>query len=256
VDPDDSLLRQIEETSLNAWPALQQILCDGWIMRFSDGYTKRANSVNALYESRLETDAKVRFAEKCYRERGMPTIFRITPFSTPRNLDPFLARRGYVQLDPTQVMVLDVRDPPASPYVASLVANAELRQEELGEWLARLAHLRNESPDSQRTHRAILRSIAGQVQPYSLDVQGIPVACALGVLEDDRLGIFDLFVHPSLRNQGYGTSLTGHILHRAQQRGARWVYLQVTEANEAARRLYHKLGFRTLYRYWYRIWRE
>jgi ribosomal protein S18 acetylase RimI-like enzyme len=251
--PGRRIRRQIEEASLNAWPALQQILYDGWILRFSEGYTKRANSVNSLYESRLGTATKVRFAEKCYRNRDMPTVFRITPFSTPRDLDPFLAQRGYVQLDPTEVMLLDLAGSYPPTCGVSPEVKGELRQEGLDEWLALFANLRNEQPASQHIHRAILRSIAGEVQPYVLDVQGASAACALGVLEEDRLGLFDLFVGPVFRNQGCGTALTSYVLHQAEQRGVRWVYLQVTEANEVAERLYHRLGFRELYRYWYRI---
>jgi hypothetical protein len=39
----------IEELSMNAWPSIQTVLLDGWILRMSNGYTKRANSVNPLY---------------------------------------------------------------------------------------------------------------------------------------------------------------------------------------------------------------
>jgi hypothetical protein len=30
------LKQRIEEVSLNSWPALQQILFDGWVLRFSE----------------------------------------------------------------------------------------------------------------------------------------------------------------------------------------------------------------------------
>ena len=54
------MIRHIEELALNAWPALQTLLLDGWVVRFANGYTRRANSVNPLYASEQDIDAKLR----------------------------------------------------------------------------------------------------------------------------------------------------------------------------------------------------
>jgi hypothetical protein len=66
------LAKRIEEASLNAWPALQHLLFDGWTMRFSKGFTKRANSVNPLFVSHLNTPEKVDRCERLYVERKLP----------------------------------------------------------------------------------------------------------------------------------------------------------------------------------------
>lgn len=69
------LERRIEKVSLNSWPALQQILFDGWVLRFSEGYTKRANSVNPLFASSLDVEVKIDTCERLYAERGLPPSF-------------------------------------------------------------------------------------------------------------------------------------------------------------------------------------
>src|SRR6059058_4117680 len=65
---------RVEETCLNAWPALREVLLDGWVLRFSEGLTRRTNSANPL---RPVSHADLQACEMLYRRLGLPTIFRV-----------------------------------------------------------------------------------------------------------------------------------------------------------------------------------
>src|SRR4030042_4455225 len=81
---DCGMIRLIEEISVNAWPALQTSLYDGWVLRFAGGFSRRSNSILPLYPSQKEIIQKIRMCESLYRERGLPVVFKITPASDPR----------------------------------------------------------------------------------------------------------------------------------------------------------------------------
>ncbi|MDY7075430.1 MAG: GNAT family N-acetyltransferase [Chloroflexota bacterium] len=242
------LQRRIEEVSLNSWPALQQILFDGWILRFSEGYTKRANSVNPLFASSMDVDEKINTCERLYAERGLPTVFRLTPFSSPAGLDGVLEGRNYQKVAPTSVLRLDLNDRIVRPSPA-----AELRHERLDDWLDVFCRFGESSVDKHQTHKRILQAIPGKRFLASLVDSGQVVACGLGVLENGYLGLFDLITDPQRRNEGYGTQLVSSLLGLAQEEGCLHAYLQVVNRNAPARRLYAKLGFQEVYPYWYRV---
>jgi N-acetylglutamate synthase len=87
----------------------------------------------------------------------------------------------------------------------------------------------------------------------SLSVSGEAASCALGVLEGEFFGLFDVVTAPEHRSKGHATALLSSMLDWAQKNGARHAYLGVVALNSPARRLYDKLGFREVYRYWYRV---
>ncbi len=49
-------VRRLEELAFRGWPALESRDLDGWRLRFSNGYTKRANSINGLEENSSTDD--------------------------------------------------------------------------------------------------------------------------------------------------------------------------------------------------------
>jgi len=241
-------MRRIEDASLRAWPALESEALDGWELRASDGFSKRANSVQPFGPSSRPLAEKVVACESWYDARRLPTVFRMTPFSDA-GLDGLLAERGYRRIEPTQVSSRDLALPQSVPDGLELVAL------DLDPWLSTYGTLSGTSEDSLSRLRAILdgcpeRQLFGAVvAPPGPD----PCACGLAVLDDGLVGLFDVVTVDRLRRRGFGTALVSHLLAWGRAEGAASAYLQVVESNTAALALYQKLGFRSRYSYWYRI---
>ena len=62
-------------------------------------------------------------------------------------------------------------------------------------------------------------------------------------LDGHSLHLFALEVTPARRSQGIGSAIVEHVVAEARRRGCERVYLEV-RVDSAARRLYHRLGFR------------
>ena len=59
----------------------------------------------------------------------------------------------------------------------------------------------------------------------------------------DEIHINNVAMRPQYRSQGYGTALMRHVLSEGTRLGARRATLEVRASNQAARRLYERLGF-------------
>ena len=242
-------IRRLEEFSLNAWPALSEVGHDGWRLRFADGYTGRSNSVQVLEHGTLDVREKIRFCEEEYARREIPLLFKMTAAARPEGLDGVLEGLGYRAFNHTSVQVAAL--PGALPGGA---AEGPTRQSErlYEAWLSALLAFRPIPERQVPTLRAILGAIALPTYFALLVEEERPVACGLGVLEREWVGLFDIVTRPDARRRGHATQIVRSILNWARGRGATHAYLQVMRENEPAIRLYDKLGFCDTYSYWYR----
>lgn len=242
------MIRTLEELSMNAWPALQTLHYAGWVLRFADGYTKRANSIHPLYDTDIDLDERLAVCERLYRGLNLPTVFKMTPAPAPSDLDMRLAEHGYRAESDTSVQLLDL-----SKSAYTTIQGVDLTSTDDPAWHA--AHVRMGHIDENRRefHERIVRSILPDKCYASIRTDGEIIACGLGVTQADYLGLFDIIIDPAHRRQGHGERLMLALLNWGIQQRAHAAYLQVTCDNEPALKLYEKLGFAEAYRYWYRI---
>ena len=247
----------LEERGFSAWPAPQNVYFGGWVFRLGGGFTKRANSANALGDRQdFRADSinawtpqrdfvEVRTeAERFYESKGLPTIFRLTPLAGA-DADLALAAAGYEALDPSTVMTVALETP-------RLDASVKIDPGPTPTWLNGVTAANAVAPSQRAAHDKIVQSIALPAAFATWYASGRPAGYGMAVLDRGAVGLFDIVVRPEARGLSGGRTLAQSLMAWARQNGAVSAYLQVTNANRIARQLYEKLGFTPAYNYHYR----
>jgi len=248
------MIRLIEELSMNAFPSEKLTLYDGWVIRLSPGSaSKRVNSVNPLYQTNLSLNEKISACEHLFKATGSRSVFKMTSESLPAELDLTLHQNGYYENARTMIMTKDIHQLPNLEHKnLSVTTSHELT----GDWLNQFCSL---SGKTESHHKSLEKTLSKILPPQlyiSVSINNVTTACAMGVVESGYVGIYNVVVDKMYRRKGLGNFIMNTLLHEAYKLGARKSYLQVESKNTPAVSLYKRLGYNSLYEYWYRIKEE
>ena len=241
-------ITRYEDLSNNAWPALQVMQYDGWIIRFAGGVTKRSNSVSLLYPSTLDAEEKISFCESLYLSKHISPCFKITSAAQPAGIDKMLEARGYYIHSYISFQTLELAGKQIPPAPDVVIAH-----EPDPLWIDQFIRMNRFDASRKPVYAEIMNRITTRKCLVSVLDHGTTIAVGLGVLEGRYIGIFDLVVDPAYRNRGVANQVMNAILSWGQQAGAKTAYLQVLADNLPAIALYKKLEFTETYPYWYRM---
>ncbi|MDO4519036.1 MAG: GNAT family N-acetyltransferase [Eubacteriales bacterium] len=281
----ESIIKKIEDMSLNAWPSHKMELYDGWILRFSYFYTHRTNSVEQFSKSTLPWREKIPYCEQVYKRLGTPAIFKISPLVSP-DFDYMLENRGYQIEHVTNVMTVELCPSPTA-HVEKLFQNVAISNDLLEAstpkkdinttsllgrnklceypdvtfsntisdvWIESLFNLKN---TTNLVHREVVpsmyHSILKETICASIEKDGQIIGTGLGILDREYVGIYAIHVRDDYRGKGYARQIVSGLLQEGIKRGASKAYLQVVDGNLPARKLYESLGFTFSYSYWFRV---
>lgn len=223
-----------------AWPAYEQRVHEGWVLRYAGGVTKRANSVLPLGRP-ADLEGAIEAAEGFYRERGERCVFSMGSDAAP-GLDEELERRGYELVDPTVIMAVGA---PLGREAGSRVRIEELPWKGwLETWWAVDGRYGSGLADAER----ICTGVPAWYGAYEED--GVALAVGRAVPQGDTLGIYCMATLPAARRRGLARAVLRALVRHA---GTRSAYLVTTAPNQAAQTLYRSEGFEVAGRYHYRV---
>lgn len=249
-------VRELEELSDLTWPANTSIAFGKWILRISDGYTMRANSVLPTGAppygeppyGELKADLEKSVAEiiQIYKEHSLTPTFTI-PLPIYEKLDNYLSQNGWNVKVNAHYLVNDI-----SPDLALEPAEKALEKFDLiienfpsTDWLSLqsdfpLAHIMQKYP----ANYALIKS-----QAKVIAVGRIATLNSWSIATR-------VFVDPVFRGQGIGLKIMRALMSAAARDGATKISLQVDVENSAALALYKSMGFRPHHSYLYRVLAE
>lgn len=247
-------IKRFQEFLMNAWPAEQYFFLNGWILRFAKGVTYRANSVlpinytgdRTLVENDIET------VENAYKTYDLPPIFTMHEHFEPEELDVALRKRGYVEQDRTNALLMPV------DYLDLTYINKEYTYDIYFERVNEFSSLLSKYTKRDKLQQEIIKEIANRIKiPKKCFIiaklNGKSIGTLMGVLNPHGyIYIADVFVVPEFRCKKIATSmLKTAIKEWAIPKGAKKIWLQVEQQNSNALKLYENLGMKKAYSYYY-----
>lgn len=230
---------EIIEVCEATWPPAATRKLGAWVIRDGAGGGKR---VSAATENWPTTEADLPAAEQAMRAQGMAPLFQIR--HGDEHLDKMLEQHGYHIIDPVNIWAIEV---------------AELTREKLPPvaafsiWpMLSIMHELWEAGGIGQTRRNVMERADCPKTGLLARTDDKPAGVGFVGLHKDIAMVHALHVDERLRRQGTGRNLLKQAAHWAEQKGAKYLSLIVTQGNHAANPLYADLGMQLVGHYHYR----
>jgi N-acetylglutamate synthase len=181
-----------------------------------------------------------------YLSMNLPLIFKLTELNS--DIDEMLDNYRFKKNDISKVKMININS------IANQTApNIAISNRLETEWTDAYFEFSNlQEKEKQLTAIEMLGRIPGLLISCLKKTDNKIVGVGLGIINTKYMGLFDIIVDEKYRKNGYGKEIVITLLAEAKRRKINNAYLQVVENNKAANSLYDKIGFKDVYRYWYR----
>lgn len=236
-----------------AWPAAETEKHGKWLFRFTEGVTRRANSVLCVGQP-AEVQSAIAAAEDFYAQRDLPTVFMVSDALTPPAVRETLAAHGYREDAATWIVH---RDLPATSTlgVGQVHWRMEVTDEPSDQWFDTFWAVEGDRHGSAAAAVYRNRLLQPSWPTRFVTVTGAdehaPSSVGQVVVVDDIACLQCLATAPIGRRRGAGTASVAQRLAVAAELGAKTAFAAVMADNAASLGLLERLGFQQSHQYRY-----
>lgn len=234
-------VEQLYLTTALGRPAVETSYVGQWLLRASDGWTGRANSLLPAGDPGMPLADALKHTEAFYDERGLPPL-ALVRLGTDRDAE--FRQHGWVESRPGQSDALVLHT--SLDLVNGVPAyEVEIDDKPDAEWYAVAFEGEVPAPAPKVMEGAPKAVFA------SIRQDGKVAAVGRGSMTGHWLGIDGVRVHPEYRRRGLATAVLQGLARWSGAQGGRRTYLEVLEDNTAAVSTYLSLGYAEAYRFRY-----
>ncbi|MFI9318802.1 GNAT family N-acetyltransferase [Kitasatospora aureofaciens] len=240
---------ELQRIAGRGWPAVEQERLGEWTLRAAAGFTRRANSVQALGDPGLPLPQALAAVRAWYAERALPAYVEVISPGSPEDLRAELDRLG-AGYAPTLVLTA-----PLAAVARSGAGHERVRLSRTADagWMSLYRRV-SADPGVEEAARQVLH---GGPSVWFATVPGAegqpPLAIGRCVVDGPWACFGAIEVQPYARRAGLATAVMAVLAARAAEEGASGAYLQVEAENGGAIALYDGLGFTTSHTYHYAL---
>ncbi|MEO0918262.1 MAG: GNAT family N-acetyltransferase, partial [Pseudomonadota bacterium] len=209
-----------------------------WRIREGKGGGQRVSA--ATCEAAFTHD-DIDLAEQMMQELGQESLFMIR--DPDAELDAILAQRGYEVVDPVAVYVGATDTMTADLSIATVLSHWPPLAVQSEIW---------RGGGIDRNRMAIMERCEVPKTSVLARVGDVPAGTAFVACDGPYAMTHAIHVDEAVRRQGAGRRLMQGSANWAKDRGAAWVCLAVTRANETANSMYRSIGMEPIASYHYR----
>jgi len=223
--------------------ALEEI--DGWLLAFDSGVVGRAKSAAPLRHARCDL-AAIGAIEARYAAHRMRPMFRVADVDGLKEFCVALQARDYRRDRPTLVQIADTD---TVRGVAS-ADGVEVAKSPDAAWIS--AFLGEGFDPADGASRAKTLARGADTVFASVREDGVAIGAGAASFGHGWASIHGMRTAKHLRGERIAARVVAALAEIARQRGMQRIFLQVEADNEAAKALYRRAGFATLwpYSYW------
>lgn len=222
-------------------PAVETSHVGQWLLRASQGWTGRANSLLPAGDPGMPLAEALKHTEAFYDERGLPPLALVRLGIA---LETAFRQQGWVESRPDESDTLVLHT--SLDLVNGVPAyEVEVNDQPDADWYG--TAFEDEVPPPAP---AVMEG-APKAVFASIHEDGQVVAVGRGSMTGHWLGIDGVRVNPAYRRRGLATAVLRGLARWSGAQGGRRTYLEVLESNTAAVSTYLNLGYAEAYRYRY-----
>ena len=229
----------LERVMTSGWRALHTRILGEWVLRASDGLTRRANSALPLGDPGLSPQEAVAGLRDWYGEHRLIPRVQAPDGAVAEEVLHALDADGWVEEPDVRTQVLTAELGPVLRAAPSDGVHVQVDERLDDEWLAAW----RAGDDLDREVARMLLTNHDTVGFASVRDGNECLAIARAAVDGRWAGLFAVEVAPAHRGRGLGRAASLAALRWAVPHGARRAYVQVEEGNAPALAIYERLGF-------------